>query len=289
MKRILKILLISCAISLADRGLIPFDPNITIFEPNQRAMIAWNGDEEVLLLSTDLSASDSTMVLEILPLPSEPKVKKGDLETFRRAVNLINQKIRVFKKKNGGRVSEGSIPPPAEITFHEKIGAHDISVVHLLEGQGFVEWVKNYLKSLGFEREIISDAQKELVLSYIDDGFTYFVFDVITLNKEPKTLEPIQYCFKTERLFYPLKITSLVSGSTTIELLILTPKLLSRFSGLSLKRIDLAHDPITITIDDLREINEDMYELLKENTEMKLRIWKIEGELRSFDKDIVAH
>ncbi len=289
MKRILSILPILCTISLADRGLIPFDPNITIFEPNQRAMIAWNGKEEILLLSTDLSASDPTMVLEILPLPSEPKVKKGDLETFRRAVNLINQKIRVFKKRNGGRLSDGPIPPPAEITFHEKIGAHDISVVHLLEGQGFVEWVKNYLKSLGFDREIISDAQKELVLSYIDDDFTYFVFDVITLNKEPKTLEPIQYCFKTERLFYPLKITNLVSGNTTIELLVLTPKLLSRFSGLSLKRIDLAHDPITITIDDLREINEDMYELLKESVEMKLRIWKIEGELRSFDKDIVAH
>uniref|UniRef100_A0A7V0Z5C4 DUF2330 domain-containing protein n=1 Tax=candidate division WOR-3 bacterium TaxID=2052148 RepID=A0A7V0Z5C4_UNCW3 len=287
MKRILNILPILCAISLADRGLIPFNPDVSIFEPNQRAMIAWNGREEILLLSTDLHSSDSTMVLEVLPLPSEPAVKKGDLETFKRAIKLINSRISILDK--GVRFdSEDKIPPPAEITFHEKIGAHDISVVHLLATQNFVDWVRDYLKSLGFDREIISDAQKELVESYIGEGFSYFVFDVVSLNKEMKTLEPIQYRFKTERLFYPLKITSLSSGNTTIELLILTPKMLSRFSGISIKRINLTHEPITITSDDLREINEDMYELLKENTEMKLRIWKIEGGLSSFEQDLIA-
>lgn len=56
----------------ADRGLIPFIPGVQIFEPNQRAMIAWNGSEEILLLSTDLRASQATQVLEVLPLPSEP-------------------------------------------------------------------------------------------------------------------------------------------------------------------------------------------------------------------------
>ena len=287
MKRILKILTILCAISLADRGLIPFDPNITIFEPNQRAMIAWNGKEEILLLSTDLHSSDSTMVLEVLPLPSEPSVKKGDLETFNRAVRLINRRISILGK--GFRFDgEDKIPAPAEITFHEKIGAHNISVVHLLEPQSFVDWVRDYLKSLGFDREIISDNHKVLIESYITQGFTWFVFDVVTISKEKKTLEPIQYRFKTDKLFYPLKITSLGSGNTTIELLILTPRMLSRFSGISIKRINLTHEPITITSDDLREISEDMYELLKESTEMKLRIWKIEGGLNSFEQDLIA-
>ncbi|MEO0142872.1 MAG: DUF2330 domain-containing protein [candidate division WOR-3 bacterium] len=272
----------------ADRGLIPFNPNVTIFEPNQRAIIAWNGIEEILLLSTDLSASDSTMVLEILPLPSEPKVKKGDIETFRRATNLINQRIYISKKKNGGRLSEEIIPPPAEIVFHEKIGAHDISVVHLKEVNGFVEWVKKYIASLGFEGEIISQAHKELIEEYINGGFVWFVFDIINLNKEQNTLEPIQYRFATEKLFYPLKITRLASGFTTVELIILTPRLLSRFSGISIKRINLAHEPITITKEDLKSIDEDIYELLKNFSEMKLRIWKIEGELNSFIQDLIA-
>lgn len=288
-KLCLLVIFVNCYFAFADRGLIPLNPGIEIFEPNQRAMIAWNGKEEILLLSTDLNASDSTMVLEILPLPSEPKIKKGDLETFQRAVEIINQRIYVAKKKNGDRTADGPILPPAEITFHEKIGAHDISVVHLKEEKGFIDWVKDYLRSLGFDKEIISDSHRELVSSYINDGFVYFVFDVVTLNKNSKTLEPIQYRFKTEKLFYPLKITKLGSGYTTIELIILTPKLLSHFQGIPLKRIQMAHDPLTINDDDLKFIDEDMYRMLKDYSTLKLRIWKIEGEMSSFDKDLIAY
>ncbi|MEO0185805.1 MAG: DUF2330 domain-containing protein, partial [candidate division WOR-3 bacterium] len=107
-KNFFLITILPFAILFADRGLIPFNPGVTIFEPNQRAIIAWNGEEEILLLSTDLSASDSTMALEILPLPSEPKVKKGDPETFRKAINLINRRIYLKKRNgNGDRATEG--------------------------------------------------------------------------------------------------------------------------------------------------------------------------------------
>ena len=75
----------------ANRGMMPFNPYVQIFEPNQWAMIAWSGTDQILLLSTDLRASDSTRVLEVMPLPAEPEVKKGDLETFRKATDLINR------------------------------------------------------------------------------------------------------------------------------------------------------------------------------------------------------
>ena len=61
----------------ADKGSIPFNANVQIFEPNQRALIAWNGLEEILLLTTDLYASETTKILEVIPLPSEPEVEKG--------------------------------------------------------------------------------------------------------------------------------------------------------------------------------------------------------------------
>lgn len=77
----------------ADRGAIPFRPEVTIFERTQRALIAWNGEEEILLLSTDLRASRATKVLEVMPFPAEPRVTKGDVAVFRRAVRLINSKI----------------------------------------------------------------------------------------------------------------------------------------------------------------------------------------------------
>jgi hypothetical protein len=277
------------SMGFCDRGLMPFNPNVKIFEPNQRAMIAWDGHEEILLLSTDLSASDSTMVLEVIPLPSEPDVKKGDIETFHRAITLINSRIRVLTATRNGKLSKEMVPTLAgEVTFHERIGAHDISVTHLLDAKGFVDWVKLYLRSLDIEQDIISEQMNKLIEEYIADEFMWFVFDVISLGEETVTNEPIQYSFTTKSLFYPLKITNTGEGHTSIELIILTPRLLSRFPDLPLDRIHLEHDPITINNDELMFLDEDMYELLGDYETMRLRIWKIEGELRSFDRDLIA-
>jgi hypothetical protein len=293
MKNSIHIIILFCvclfvSFGLCDRGLIPINPDVKIFEPNQRAMIAWNGDEEILLLSTDVSASESTTVLEVLPLPSEPQVKKGDLETFRKATDLINSKISIAPLVRGGEGSKGIPLPSGEVTFHKRIGAHDISVTHLLDANGFIDWVKEYLKSIGIEHDVISNEMKELIDEYVNDNFEWFVFDVVILTEETVTNEPIQYTFKTTSLFYPLKITKTGEGNTSIELIILTPRLLAHFPSLPIHRITLEHDPITITDEELRYLNEDMSELLDDYKKMRLRIWKIEGELKSFDRDLIA-
>jgi hypothetical protein len=272
----------------ANRGMIPFNPNAQIFEPSQRAMIAWNGSQEILLLSTDLRASDSTTLLEVLPLPSEPDVKKGDLETFRKATDLINRKLYTGRMAKGPILPEGVVVPSGEVTFHKRIGAHDISVTHLLDAKGFVDWVVSYLKTLDIEADVVSDDMKQLIGEYISDGFEWYVFDVISIGKETVTNEPIQYWFESKHLFYPLKITSTAEGSTSIELLILTPRLLSRFPSLPIDRIDLKHDPISISQDELLDLNEDMHELLKEYDRLRLRIWEIQGDLKAFDSDLLA-
>jgi hypothetical protein len=268
--------------------MIPVNPNAQIFEPNQRAMIAWNGSEEILLLSTDLRASDSTTLLEVLPLPSEPDVKKGDLKTFRKATDLINSKLNTGRMAKGPMLPEGVVVPSGEVTFHKRIGAHDISVTHLLDAKGFVDWVIDYLKTLDIDADIVSDDMEQLIEEYISDGFEWYVFDVISLGEEIVTNEPLQYRFESKHVFYPLKITSTAEGSTSIELLILTPRLLSRFPSLPIDRINLKHDPININQDELLDLNEDMHELLKEYDRLRLRIWEIQGDLKAFDSDLLA-
>src|SRR5687768_2011865 len=70
----------------ADTRTLNFDPlKVSVFEPKQRALILWNGEEEILLLSTDQRSSQRTAVLEVIPLPSEPKVQLGKFETFEKA------------------------------------------------------------------------------------------------------------------------------------------------------------------------------------------------------------
>jgi hypothetical protein len=276
--------------AVADRGSVPFKPGVKIFEPNQRAMIAWDGSEEILLLSTDLQASEPTKVLEVIPMPDEPKVKKGDVEVFRKATEMINRKLRAAAPKSAGR----SRTPPApaqeagEVTFHEKIGSHDISVTRVMDAAGFVEWVEKYLKGAGAESVAIPPILKQSVDAYLKEGFGWFVFDVVSLDDKPKTNEAIQYRFKTDRLFYPLKISRTGSGETRIELLALTPRLLTRFEGIPSDAVKLRHEPIAITSAELASLSPDMDELLKHREDMKLRIWLIEGDLTSFDRDLVA-
>lgn len=77
----------------ADRGSIPFTVGVNIFEPSQDALIAWNGEEEILILSTELSASEKTKVLQVLPLPAEPEVKKSSCDVLRRANEFVFQGV----------------------------------------------------------------------------------------------------------------------------------------------------------------------------------------------------
>ena len=77
----------------ADRGSIPFQMEVLVFEPVQRAFIGFNGHEEILILSTDLRASKATKVLEVLPLPSKPKISKASIDIFEKADFLFRKKL----------------------------------------------------------------------------------------------------------------------------------------------------------------------------------------------------
>jgi hypothetical protein len=74
---------------------MPFHQWVDIFEPKQRALIAWDGYEEILILSTDLYASEATQVLEIMPLPSVPAVTAKDIGLFHRLNMLINDLLSI--------------------------------------------------------------------------------------------------------------------------------------------------------------------------------------------------
>jgi hypothetical protein len=264
---------------------------VQVFEPTQRVMLAWSGETEILLLATDLNASEPTKILEVMPFPSEPKVKKGDAETFLRATDLINSKLGMPRPRarNGDRSrSAPAHTPGGEITFHEKIGAHDLSTAHVLDGKRFVQWVNEYLKKSGVDNPVVPPAMTANVEAYIAEGYAWFVFDVVELDDKPKTSEAVQYRFRSDALYYPLKISQTFKGDTSVELLILTPRLLSRFTGIPFERVVLRHSPIAITAPELRSLDKDMYELLGHRNELKLRIWGLRGTLSSFDKDLIA-
>ena len=276
---------------LADRGSITFRPNIKIFEPNQRALIAWDGKEEILILSTDLRASSPTKVLEVLPLPSRPQVKKGSVESFSRAVDLINRMnaVRGPVTRSTGTLGPPKSIPAGRIVESKKIGAHDISVVEVLDPDRFVDWAQKNLAKNGAAQKEIPAVLKKSVQEYIDDGYTWFVFDTVELGSETVSQDAIVYRFKTDKLFYPLRISRTDEGETEVTLLIFTPKMLANFPALPIERVLLEHEPVTIGQKELQRIDEDIAELLRDTDQLKLRIWNLRGRLDSFHQDLVAY
>jgi hypothetical protein len=217
------LVLVMWGVLMADRGMIPVMPGISVYEPGQKAIIAWNGKKEILILSTDVYAEGETRVLEILPLPAEPKVEKGSFESF----EVIERFIRahapiVHPGRPAGKLAADKGEAAVEVLFYEEIGAHSITCVRATDWDEFSNWVKDYIEKEGLSSIALPDTFVDIIEKYIRNQFQYFIFDITELGTESRSVEPLAYTFKTDYLFFPLEITSIVEGETDITLFLLT-------------------------------------------------------------------
>lgn len=265
-------------LAFADRGMIPISPNVSVYEPGQKAIIAWNKGKEILILSTDVRANGETKVLEVVPLPSVPKIEKGDFKSFESIQRLINMNVPLFDRGKEG----------VEIIFHEKIGAHDITVTKANDFSDFIKWAKDFTGQMGltFPPEL-----KSIILDYIEDGMRYFVFDVISLKKERKSVDPIIYQFEAPYPFYPLKISTLISGDTEIDLFIITETPLTELYGERVGKFEFGHYipsflPILFKVpeESLKEINPNIASLFPGGA--WLQVLNYTGELKELTEDL---
>jgi hypothetical protein len=213
------ILLVSCPLVYADRGLISLMPDVSIFEPGQKAVVAWNGHEEILILSTDVSASKETLVLEIIPLPSMPVVQEASTQCFQEVQNMIWMYAGSPTFGYGGR---GFMSSGVEILFHQQIGAHNITVVSATDSASLLDLANSFLMASGVNRNVTLESFQGAIDSYLGRGFMYFSLDLVTFSQQEESVEPILYRFNSSMLFYPLVITSPLGGYGNITVFALT-------------------------------------------------------------------
>jgi hypothetical protein len=278
-------LLPSVPVVSADRGMIPVTPDVSIFEPGQKAIIAWNGREEVLILSTDALSTYNTTILEILPLPSIPKkVEKASFESF----NIIQDMIwynmpPIVRSEYGNETDE------VKVVFHEKIGMHDITVVEANNFSAFVKWKDEFLSKNGISQEVSLQKFEWVIEDYMSRGFHFYVLDLVELSSEQKSVEPILYRFDTSFLYYPLLITSPVGAEGKIVLFLLTNGILESgyeplkkgyYRGLNLS------EPIQfrLSTEELFTINPNIGELFKQEAFLTVLVY--EGPLSMLTRDI---
>jgi hypothetical protein len=179
----------------ADRGLIG-PPQIALDESSQNAIVAWNGHEEVLILSTNVQGSSDVLVLEILPLPAKPSsVTEGSLTSFTTLVGLLNPRTSwhsVWRRQTLSPSRHG-----VEVVYHEVIGAHDVTIVKVDALTAFTAWVDAYAAAQQVEFAV-SQAFRDAVQDYLDREIHFFVFDAIVVNATPQSVDPLVQRFATD-------------------------------------------------------------------------------------------
>ncbi len=282
----------------ADCGSIPFQPEMQIFEPNQNALICWDGRTEILVLSTNLRADRDGAVLEVIPLPSKPSVTEADERLFEKITAYINRKIPPkIVQRSGGRFGSGGGTasateervPAAKVVLHKKIGATDISILEVLKPSKFTSWVTDYLEKQNVKNPSIPEPLKAVIEEYLEDGCHWFSFNVVRVGKRVLTKKPIQYCFRAGVLYYPLRITRAEHGRTKVKLLILTQELFDsrRFAGFGYHAISKLHTPIMVQPHELEELHPPAARMFRDRVP-RLRTWEIEGELAGFTDDLIV-
>jgi hypothetical protein len=219
LKKFLILLFSTIALKIyADMGAIHATDGV-INENSQKAIIFHNGDEEILILSTDLVADKETIIVRFIPFPSQPQVDLAFPKVFETASELIKKyKLQLLEMSKGGLSSQG-----VEMRFHERLGAHDITIIKINDRFQFREWVNDFFQKNGMSYKKEYPEIEKIIEDYVERNITYFVFDLVKVSENIHLIEPIMYRFKNRKIYYPLKTTNTFKNQGEVDLILITP------------------------------------------------------------------
>jgi len=272
--------------------LIILSPQISLDESEQNAIVAWNGEEEVFILSIGIRAGAESSVLKIVPLPANPsKVEEGDFEIFDKLVEIINQKVEDYWSEDILSEQKDVAGAGVEITFHEKIGAHDITVAKVNNLDEFIEWVSAYLTDNGLVYNELSLKFKNTVADYLERNIKFFVFDLVEANQTAKSIKPIIYRFPIDYLLYPTEITAFSDAGQTdlseVSLFLITKEQINPETVYELNFMpETGFDyPIELSQEELTEVSSEVASLFSSGAQVSQLYYY--GRLSNLNRDLV--
>lgn len=189
------------------------DSTIHLTEPEQKAVISWDGKTETMLLSSAVASDDIENVVWIVPILSStvPVVKPGDIKIFESLTKLFEK-----PKPQGSRAM---LAGGAEVVYSVAIGIYDITILKATSAADLFKWLKKsgykvpdenwHVSGAGYSidgdkatEEQIEFLKKQnfnfphkaadIVEEYISRGKCYFVINKIDLkNRHLKAIETL--------------------------------------------------------------------------------------------------
>jgi len=246
------IILSSIHVVSADGGFVPFK-DFDVEEPGQRAIIAWNGSREMMILSVDAIAEGQTSVVHIVPFPEMPHVSRGNASSFQRLEETLNwDPYGGYYGGNDGQSGGQGGGNGSGYTPYQLTSSRTIIPLHAESSEDVLAWVDGYILDNQGDEETHPDRFMEIIESYISKGIQDFIIDIVDLSENITTVEPIVYEFNTTSLFFPLEISSMIKGSSLIQLALIVddtvPYDITSMTGSPLERtmnMVIDHDDVT--------------------------------------------
>jgi len=202
-----------------------------IFAEQQNAIILYDSDRkrQTTILQTNVRTSRPGKGVFFMPLPGKPKTSLADPKILERTLALAQAKSLTYGKlRDFLALTIGPEWGPVDyrrgitVTAHKPFLDHDVTVVKLESLSVFRSWMFRFLaeKNLGTEFDF---GKLEAVASqYFEDGFRYFLFDVVKLGAETRTTKPLVIDFPSHQIYLPLRVNTLYSGATDLNVFLFT-------------------------------------------------------------------
>ena len=285
--------------SNANGGVWIWPRNIHISQTDQNAIIAWNGQEEMLILSTNWekpAGSQSATLLKVVPLPTEPlEIKEGETAIFEKLVKILNEKINAMQTMHYGKgegIATSDATQGVEIIFQKIIGSHDVTVVKVNKAEDFSKWIDDFTVQKSLEKKQISEEFKIGLQNYLKRNINYFVFDIANLSEIKTTVKPLIYRFKSNYFYFPMLVSGIseISDSQTKVNLFLVfnenLKLPSQiWQGSHNYWVDDNGVDIKLTNAELKDVSQDLAVLFDSN--VITRRFAMNGKLSEINKDLM--
>lgn len=223
---IIPVLLFPAAAAFGDRGPVVWSEGVALSQESQKAIILHNGAEEILILGTEMKAARESEILEFIPFSSEPEVGLANGNPFGEIGRMVREKGLVFEysdvfEKGGGA---GGAMLPVEILFSDLVGLHDVTTIKINDLEHFARWLRGFFEGKGIPfQEGKFQAVYAIARDYMERGYSYFVFDSVTITQDLKFLEPLAYRFRTDNIYFPLKTSNLIGGDGSVEMIFVLP------------------------------------------------------------------
>ncbi|MGZ8813574.1 MAG: DUF2330 domain-containing protein [Mycobacterium sp.] len=205
---------------------VPDNPGSSVAD--ERALIAWDGTTEDILMSLSVTGS-SDRAAWVMPVPSAARVSLGDTEVFEDLGRLTAPRIEYRDSwwptipwlVWAGAASDTAGAPAGAVNVlgRQRLGPFDVTRLAADDPTALANW----LKDNGFPHP---EGLDDNLAPYVADGWEIVAIQLVpaeTGGSLSGALQPLRLSFASDTVVYPMRLSRSATMSQYIDLYVLAP------------------------------------------------------------------